>query len=198
MHNFKSNAKSFIRNWSVASNFFSFLNGLFLYLIFLTGKIPSQTIRIFIYKHVFRVKMGKKVVIYGGAEIRSPCRLSIGENSIIGHYAILDARMGIEIGGNVNFSHAAWIWPLQHDPQNPNFRTKEGKVIIKDYAWISCRTIILPGVTIGKGAVIAAGAVVTKDVPDYAIVAGVPAEVVGTRTKNLSYQLSDFPFLPFV
>jgi acetyltransferase-like isoleucine patch superfamily enzyme len=62
-------------------------------------------------------------------------------------------------------------------------------VTIEDYAWISCRVVILPGVTIGKGAVVAAGAVVTTNVPPYTIVGGVPAIEIGKRTKNLNYTL---------
>ncbi len=177
-------------------NWVSFYSGFIFYLILLTGKIPSQRIRIFIYRRLLKVRMGNKVVIYGGAEIRSPRLLSIGDYSTVGHYAILDARKEIEIGKNVNLSTGVWIWTLQHDPQDPDFKTKGGKVIIKDYAWISCRATILPGVTIGEGAVVAAGAVVTKDVPDYSIVAGVPAEVIGTRAKNLRYQLG--AYIPFV
>jgi len=133
--------------------------------------------------------MARNVVIYGGAEIRKPSRLSIGENTIVGHKAILDASMGLTIGKNVNLSTGAWIWTLQHDVQDPMFGLTGGAVIIKDYAWVSCRTVILPGVTIGEGAIIAAGAVVTKDVPDYAIVGGVPATVMGTRNNNLVYEL---------
>ncbi|MFC6639871.1 acyltransferase [Sulfitobacter sediminilitoris] len=60
---------------------------------------------------------------------------------------------------------------------------------MEDYAWISCRVTILPNVRIGRGAVVAAGAVVTKDVPQFAIVAGVPAVVIGERERNLKYQL---------
>ena len=70
--------------------------------------------------------------------------------------------------------------------------TKGDKVTISDYAWLSSRTTILPGVTIGEGAVVAAGAVVTKDVADHAIVAGVPARVIGTRTANLEYRLGEY------
>lgn len=82
-----------------------------------------------------------------------------------------------------------WIWTMEHDPQDPYFRAQGAPVIIEDYAWISCRVTIMPGVTIGKGAVVAAGAVVTKDVPPYAIVAGVPAKIIGERTKDLRYTL---------
>ena len=170
----------------------SFVAGFIFYLIYITGKIPSQTIRKFIYKQLFRVQIGNGVVIYGGAEIRTPKLLSIGKKSIIGHKAILDARNGLEIGKNVNLSTGVWIWTLQHDPHDPNFATKGGKVTIKDYAWLSCRTVILPGITVGEGAVVAAGAVVTKDVPDYSIVGGIPAMVIGSRTKKLKYELGEY------
>jgi maltose O-acetyltransferase len=71
-----------------------------------------------------------------------------------------------------------------------------GPVTIHDHAWISARAIILPCVTIGQGAVVAAGAVVTRDVPEYSIVGGVPAKPIGTRPKNLDYCPADY-VLPF-
>ncbi|RJP85623.1 MAG: acyltransferase [Desulfobacteraceae bacterium] len=162
----------------------------------ITGKIPSQTVRKFLYRMVFGIRMAKGVVIYGGVEIRNPRQLKVGENSIVGHRSILDARRGLTIGENVNLSTGVWIWTLEHDYQDPHFGTKGGEVLIKDYAWVSCRTVILPGITIGKCAVVAAGAVVTKDVPDYAIVGGVPAKVIGTRLSNIEYELGSY--LPFI
>jgi acetyltransferase-like isoleucine patch superfamily enzyme len=135
-------------------------------------------------------------VFYGGIEIKKPQNLIIGDYSIIGSASILDARIGITIGKNVNLSKGVWIWSLQHDPQDPLFADNGGVVTIKDYAWISSRTTILPGVTIGKGAVVATGAVVTKDVPDYTIVGGVPAKVIGTRNQDLRYQLGRY--IPFI
>lgn len=153
------------------------------------GLVPSQRIRRFLYTRVFGMQLGKTAIIYGGAEIRMPWRIVVGEHTSIGHRAILDGRMGLRIGNNVNLSTGVWIWTLQHDPQSPSFATTGDQVVIEDYAWISCRVVILPGVTIGRGAVVAAGAVVTKDVPPYAIVGGVPAKVIGERTSNLAYEL---------
>lgn len=158
--------------------------------LILCGYLPSHHIRRFIYHRICKLKLGTKSIIYGGAEIRDPKNIQIGNNTIIGHYAILDGRRGIKIGDNVNLSTGVWIWTLQHDPQSPDFADVGGPVVIEDYVWISCRVIILPGVTIGKGAVVAAGAVVTQDVPPYAIVGGVPARVIGQRTQELRYNLN--------
>jgi acetyltransferase-like isoleucine patch superfamily enzyme len=66
-------------------------------------------------------------------------------------------------------------------------------VIIEDYVWLCFRSIILPGVKLGKGCVVASGAVVTKDVPPFTVVAGVPARVVGTRNQSLTYRLGNSP-----
>lgn len=154
------------------------------------SEIHSQHVRLFFYKYAHRIKMDKNVVIYSGAEIRNPANLKIGRGTIIGDNAILDARAGIEIGTNVNFSSNVRIWTLQHDYRDPDFACNPdhyGPVKIGDRAWIGPHTIILHDVSVGEGAVIAAGAVVTKDVPPYTLVAGVPAKPVGKRPENLRY-----------
>ena len=156
----------------------------------LCGYIPSMRVRRLIYRRVFRMNVGNTTVIYGGAEIRAPRNVWIGEHAIIGHHAILDGRLGLKIGKNVNLSSGVWIWTMEHDPQAPDFAAKGGEVVIEDFVWISCRAMILPGVRIGQGAVVAAGAVVVNDVPPYAIVGGVPAKVIGQRNKDLTYRLT--------
>ena len=75
-----------------------------------------------------------------------------------------------------------------HDYKSPNFQGIFKPIVIEDYAWIGVGATILQGVTIGRGAVVCAGAVVTKDVPAYAVVAGVPAKTIGSRPKNLDYE----------
>lgn len=169
-----------------------YIHGYLRYADFQTGLIPSHHIRNFLYRHVWLVDMGPKVVIYWGTEIRGSAQLHIGEGSIIGDKAILDARRGgIFIGKNVNFSSDVHLWTGQHDYNDPYFRSmpnKRGPIKIGDRVWIGPNATILHSVTIGEGAVVAAGAVVTKDVEPYTLVGGIPAKKIGERTKDLRYE----------
>lgn len=158
-----------------------------------TKMIPSHRIRNFIYKHILKVKMANKVVIYFNTEIRAPYNLEIGEGSIIGDNCLLDSRNGIKIGKNVNLSSEVHIWTEQHDYRSKDFScysSSDMGVRIGDLAWIGSNTIILPRVTIGKGAVVCAGAVVTKDVEPYSVVAGVPAKKVAQRPQDINYSFN--------
>ena len=168
---------------------FTWLEGLLRLNLLLVGYIPSHHVRNFLYRKVFCVHLEKNAVIYYGAEIRSPWNLYVGEGSVIGDKAILDARHGIYIGKNVNFSTGVWIWTLQHDVNATDFGTTNqgGSVTIGDRAWLSCRTVVLPNVSIGEGAVIAAGGVVTKSVDEFSIWGGVPCKKIGTRSRDLEY-----------
>lgn len=145
------------------------------------------------------MRFANNVVIYHGTEIRDPYKLQIGEGTIIGDNAILDARNGIFFGKNVNLSSNVSIWSEQHDHRDPYFRCQPNKksIIIGDRVWIGPNTIILPNTTIGEGAIVAAGAIVTKDVPAYAIVAGIPAKVIGQRNHDLKY-LFNGQYIPFL
>ena len=166
-----------------------YLSGFVQLITLICGYIPSHHVRRLIYRFFLRMNIQNSTIIYGGAEIRSPKKISIGAHSVIGHYAILDGRFGIKIGENVNLSTGVWIWTSEHDLQHPYFKAGGSSVTIEDYAWISSRVVILPGVKIGHGAVVASGSVVTKDVDPYNIVAGVPAKVIGMRSTELNYTL---------
>lgn len=157
-----------------------------------TGNIPSHHLRNFIYRNVFLVKIASNATIYYGAEIRAGVNLQIGDGSVIGDKAILDARNGIVIGKNVNFSTGVHIWTEQHAHYDSDFRCLSDSsfcVTIGDRAWIGPGVTILHSVNIGEGAVVSAGAVVTKDVPPFTIVAGIPAKKIGDRNKDLRYEL---------
>ena len=95
----------------------------------------------------------------------------------------------LRIGNNVSIAGEVRIYTMQHDIDDPDFKEMEGEVIIDDYAVIGTRVMILPGVHIGKGAVVASGAVVTKDVEPYTVVGGVPAIFIRERSRNLTYTL---------
>lgn len=160
-----------------------------IFLLTLVGYIPCHIFRKFLYR-ACGMRIGNQTSFHWRARFFKPWHISIGSNTVIGNDAMLDARNGIKIGDNVSLSMGVWIWTMEHDPQSPDYSIKGGPVVVEDYAWISCRTIILPGVTVGKGAVVAAGSVVTKDVPPYMIVGGNPAKQIGTRTKDLHYSLN--------
>lgn len=129
--------------------------------------------------------------IYRNVDLRSPYRVSVGEHTNINKKCVLDGRGGLTIGNNVDIAQETNIWTEQHDYNSPIFQAVTGRVVIEDYVWIASRATILPGVTIGKGAVVACGAVVTKDVAPFCIVAGIPAKVIGMRQNHLTYQLGD-------
>lgn len=162
------------------------------YMLFQVSVLPSCRLRKLIYK-TLGCNIGPRVVFHFRTEIRSPYRLQIGEGTIVGDNAILDARCGLEIGKNVNLSSNVSIYTLQHDYRDPFFKCSENRkmtVIIGDRVWIGSNVTILPGVTIGEGAVCCAGCVVTKDVEPYAVVVGIPAKQISERPKNLYYEFS--------
>ena len=107
-------------------------------------------------------------------------RVKFGDNVFINHSAILSASGGIEFGDGVTTAPGLRIATINHDMNERHTKYTYGKVLVKRNAWLGMNVTICPGVTIGEYAVVAAGAVVTKDVPDYAVVGGVPAKVIRT------------------
>jgi len=160
-----------------------------LYLATIVGWVPSHTFRQLFYVRVLRMNIGRDSSIHWRARFFAPERITIGSNTIIGNDAFLDGRSQLTIGNNVNISGEVSIFTREHDVQSPDFAETGGPVVIEDYAYVATRAMILPGVRVGRGAVVAAGAVVTKDCAQYAIVAGVPARTIGERTHDLRYTL---------
>lgn len=105
-------------------------------------------------------------------------RVKFGKGVFINHSAILSASGGIEFEDGVMTAPGLRIATINHDMNERHIIYTYGKVTIKKNAWIGMNVTICPGVTIGEYAVVAAGAVVTKDVPDHAVVGGVPAKVI--------------------
>ena len=159
------------------------------FLLHLVGNLPSHHLRRFFYR-LAGIKIGKGSTIHMGARFYDPRNISIGEDSIIGERVVLDGRDKLIIGNHVDIASEVMIYNSEHDINDPYFLAKNAPVLIEDYVFIGPRAIILPGVKIGKGAVVAAGAVVTKDVAPFSVVGGVPAKIIAERKiKNLSYKL---------
>lgn len=155
--------------------------------------IPSRHFRLFIVKLITE-KLGKNVSILRKVEFMHPKNINIGNNTVINTRVLLDGRGGrLSIGDNVDIARDVNIWTLEHDINDSGHKTKGGDVVIEDYVWIASRVTILPGVTIGKGAIVACGAVVTKDVAPMSIVGGIPAKMIGERNNTLKYTLNHSP-----
>ena len=118
----------------------------------------------------------------------------LSDRSVLNNGCVIDARGGtVTIGHDVDVGAETHIWTLEHDPNDADHGTRGGTVTIEDHVWVATRVTILPGVTIGRGAVVACGSVVTKDVAANSIVAGVPAKVIGERNNPLTYKLNYNP-----
>lgn len=161
-----------------------------LMLLNLIGNIvPFHSVRKFFYR-LAGVKIGKNSFIHMGSRFYLPINITIGEGTVIGDHCFLDGRASLKIGNHVDIASQVLIYNSEHDIHSESFNPIEEPVEIGNYAFIGPRAIILPGVKIGKGAIVAAGAVVTEDIKPYEIVGGVPAKVIGERkNKNPHYKL---------
>lgn len=159
--------------------------------------VPSFSFRHAWYERVVGLDVGEDARIHLGCYLwsygRRRVKLSggrIGQRTWVNRDCCLDLRGGLEIGSDVSISPEVTILTAAHGVNDPEFRVEDRAVVIRDHVWIGTRAMILPGVTIGQGAVVAAGAIVTRDVPRLAIVAGAPARVVGARDEAaLAYRL---------
>lgn len=155
----------------------------------LIGHIPSHYIRRFFYR-LYGVKIGKGSTIHMNAIFYYPPKIVLGQDTIIGEKVVLDGRDRLIFGDHVDVATEAMFYNGEHDINDPEFKGKYAPITIEDYVFIGPRAIILPGVTVKKGAVVAAGAVVTKDVDEFSVVGGVPAKPIGERkVKDLNYRL---------
>ena len=152
------------------------------------GYFPSHRVRTFFYRRA-GLSIHPTSSIHWRAEFYAPQSIRIGRFCTIGDSAFLDGRSGLTIGDCVNFGSHVSVYTRQHDIDAADFAEVGAPVVIGDYAWVSSHSIILPGVSIGEGAVVAAGAVVTKDVAPYTLVGGNPARYIRDRSRDLTYKL---------
>jgi putative colanic acid biosynthesis acetyltransferase WcaF len=124
-----------------------------------------------------------------GVEMWRAGALSMARRSVIGQRCYVDARAGIRVESDVSISREVCILTATHKVDCPDFSPTFGAVHFAPRSWIGMRAVILPGVSIGEGAVVGAGAVVSQDVDPYTVVGGVPAKFLRKRAEPMSYKL---------
>ncbi len=162
--------------------------------------VPSYTVRHAWLHRLLGVRIGAGTSVLMGCRFyfyrllgRGAGGLVIGENSIINRGCYFDMRGGIRIGNNVSISPEVSMITSEHLVDDPEFGIQDKSITVEDRAWIGSRVTLLPGVCIGEGAVVAAGAVVAKDVEPFEVVGGTPAKKIKERNRELSYRLTFRP-----
>jgi maltose O-acetyltransferase len=165
------------------------------------NRVPSFAFRRAWYRKVLGISLGDHAGVHLGCYLwffgpgqvrRSGC--SIGSGTRINRDCCLDIRGPLHIGNNVSISPEVAILTAQHRIDSPDFALVTKPVVIGDNVWIGMRATILPGTTIGHGAVVAAGAVVTGSIRPLTVVAGVPARPIGGRAADAAAYVLDQPF----
>lgn len=172
-------SKAVLRNWALSARLL-FCNSF-------VCKVPSHTFRLTFYRQFMGQQIGPRSSVHMGAYIDAVGGLTVGARSTVNRNCRIDTRGGVVIGSDVTIASEVTVLTADHNVNSPTFEGRQRSVTIGDHAFVGTRAMILPGVSIGTGAVVAAGAVVTRDVVAYTIVAGVPARVVGTRNADLRY-----------
>lgn len=154
------------------------------------GYVPCHALRLWWYRHVCRMRIGKHSSIHRCCRVYHPRKIVIGSHSVINYGVLLDGRRGLHIGDNASISEGTIILTLGHEIDDPGFALKGAPVVVEGRVFIGAYARILPGVTVGEGAVVGVGSVVTRDVAPYTVVAGVPARYVRDRDRDLRYHLA--------
>ena len=129
----------------------------------------------------FGARIGDGVHIYPGVKIWAPWNLELGDECGIGNGAILYSQGKITIGRRAVVSQGAHLVAGTHDYTKAGFPLITAPINIGDYAWVAAEAFIHPGVSIGKGCVIGARSVVTKDMPEWMVCAGFPCIPIKER-----------------
>jgi maltose O-acetyltransferase len=158
----------------------------------IVNKIPFARLRMDLYRAAgMDVDRTSNIMMH--AFVLQARSIHIGPNCIIGPFTTLDGRATLTIGRNVNIAGEVLTIGGHHAVDSPTAEGILGPVVIEDNAWIAMRATILPGVTVGEGAYVAAAALVNRDVEPYTLVGGVPAKRIRDRNRDIEYTLQHFP-----
>lgn len=129
----------------------------------------------------FGAKIGKRCVVFNSCEIWQPWKLTIGDYVALSENVVCYTVDRITIGNQTTVSRDAFLCCASHDVTSPIMELTYAPITIGSNCWIAARSIVMPGRSVGDGAVVAAGAVVTKDVEPWTIVGGNPATAISKR-----------------
>ncbi len=170
-------------------------------LVYLTNHVISRivlsSVRLFWFRRIMGFEIGPGSSILTDFKVSRRGNLKLGRSCVVNNSCRFDNRFLIELDDNVSITYGTMILTKGHDIDSPTFATKGGGVKIGSYAWVCAQAIILPGVTLGQGAVALTGAVVTRDVAPFQVVGGNPAQLVRERPQNQAYVLKWDPWVPF-
>jgi maltose O-acetyltransferase len=174
----------------------AFLSELRLYLAnIVVANTPVHSFRLFYYRRFMGFCIGSGSSVFMGCRFDCAGGLTVGANSTINDGCFLDTRGSIRIGSCVAITSGVWISTAKHDLESPCFIASFDGVEIEDYAFIGRRSTILQGCRIGRGAVLGAGSVLTKSIPEFEVWAGNPARKIGERNiRDLRYNCNYFRF----
>ena len=159
------------------------------------SRVPWAGLRLLLYERVGRVSFADRATVnfMMCTDVHASANLRVGRNASIGRRCLLDSCGGRRSQTTSTSQATPASSRGTHDPMSPEFLGSLLPVSVGERAWLGTGVIVLPGCSIGAGAVVAAGSVVTRDVEDFAIVAGSPARFVKRRTENLTYELDFRP-----
>jgi putative colanic acid biosynthesis acetyltransferase WcaF len=151
--------------------------------VFQSGWFPFYRIKCWLLRR-FGASVGRGVVIKPNVRIKYPWRCRFGNHCWIGEDAWLDSLADIHLADNVCISQGVYLCTGSHDHRRSTFDLILKPITIEEGAWIAAKAIVLQGVRVGRGAVVAAGSVVTRDVDPGAIVAGNPCRLLAERQST--------------
>ncbi len=175
---------SFNNSWyKTGASVFNQISWYFVSAAFFKSAFPINSIKVSLLK-MFGAKIGKGVVIKPHVNIKYPWRLTIGNYVWIGEHVWIDNLADVVIEDNVCISQGAMLLCGNHDYKKTSFDLITGNITLKKGSWIGAKSVVCPGITVGNHAVLTVGSVATKNMNEYTIYQGNPAEAVKERTLN--------------
>jgi putative colanic acid biosynthesis acetyltransferase WcaF len=145
--------------------------------------LPISALKVYILQS-FGAQIGTGVKIKPGVRIKFPWRLTVGDHTWIGEDTWIDNLAPVTIGSHVCISQSVYLCTGNHDWSHPQFQLKLGAIDIEDGSWVAARSVIGPGVTVGRGAVLTLGGVAARSLEPMMIYAGNPAQPIKSRQLN--------------